>query len=146
MEILMKEVMLFRLKNPSSEYIEILTNEFKKYSGPFKPSYGIEFTIKISLDEHSETPVLKGNCIFYYVEGGNIVMIKDGKFYPHNYEITHFKLGNGESQPIENFNYHSYCRYSCQESIFVPIGKINDDFFETTLEEIKSMNLIKKEL
>jgi hypothetical protein len=137
-----------------THYYEIPNNEIKKYVGPINEWHQVSFKFALPIDPNLRPYFnnreeyeyeLNVPYEFYYVEGGNIVVYYNGELFFHNQNITHFKVGNNDFQPIANISLYYSCWFNAVKKIFQPIGGIYMQYYFTTEKEIQEKGLQKME-
>ena len=142
-------------KNLSTEFqvFSVVSEEFlKRYIGPISHPF-LPLSVILapncpnlngSITSRSIVHVLKENDVFYFIEGGSII-ISETKYTSRlirNVVITHWRIGNGEWQSVFELHFDDkYCIVDKNLTYFVRIGGQNSLLTLTDESEISAKSL-----
>lgn len=135
-----------------THYVEADDSRIKRYIGPISPMHDVAFKvvdpidpqIQQYLEKRQDEYVLKINNSIYFIEGGVIVVMNPFNRVFLKRNITQFRIGKNQFNPIEDIKYYLLCYFNFEKEIFFPIG--TEYITLTTTEEISQLQLIKTSL
>lgn len=146
-----------RLDRPFEFWTNVPDNNLKRYIGPIYPhdSRNIRFRVvdplptdlQEMLGRTQEILLLRMSEHFYFIEDRIILVYNPD--YPvvllTQENITHFKIGDNEWQPIDNVNFlYQYCIVSLAPKAFSVIGGQYPFIWFTDDNDIQSSELTEK--